>query len=206
MRRIRAAGGSGISPRSAATTSAGRLDGDEVGLREVAVVVGLLLRAPRGQRARRSVEVVCLLLDLAARLPDADLALDLGVDPARDEVEGVHVLDLRARAQLVGAGRSNRHVGVDAERPLLHLRVGDAELDDRLAQELEEPLRLLRRLDVRRGDDLDERRPAAVVVDERRVGAADPAGAPADVNGLRRVLLEMRSHDSDLAVAVCGRE
>ena len=51
----------------------------------------------------------------------------------------------------------------------------------------------------------DERRPAAVVVDERVVGAADPAGAPAHVHGLRSVLLEMRPRDPDHAVAVAGR-
>ena len=36
------------------------------------------------------------------------------------------------------------------------------------------------------------------------VGAADPARAPADVNGLRRVLLEMRAHDPDHTIAVCS--
>src|SRR6185436_3854632 len=47
-----------------------RLDRNEVGLREVAVVVGLLLRAPRGEPAGVDVEVVRLLDDLLAGLPD----------------------------------------------------------------------------------------------------------------------------------------
>ena len=76
------------------------------------------------------------------------------------------------------------------------------ELDDGLAQELEEALRLVGRTDVRRGDDLDQRRAAPVVVDERGVGAADTAGAAADMDGLRRVLLEVCADDSDHTVAV----
>ena len=150
------------------------------------------------------VEVVRVLLDRAAGLPDADLALDLGLDPARDEVEGVHVLDLRARPQLVRAGRTHGDVGVDPQRPLLHLGVGDPSSTIGLPQELEEALRLVGRADVRRGHDLDERRAAAVEVDERRVGTADPAGPPSDVDGLGRVLLEMRSHDPDHTIAVCS--
>ena len=54
------------------------------------------------------------------------------------------------------------------------------------------------------GDDLDERRAAAVEVDERVVGAADPAGPPADVRGLRRILLEVRADDPDLMVTLRG--
>ena len=182
----------------------GGLDGNEVGLGEVAVVVGLLLRASRGERPRPGVEVVRLLQHPVARLPHADLTLDLGLDPARDEVEGVHVLDLRPRAQLVRPGRPHRDVGVDAKRALLHLRIGDPELDDRLAEELEEALRLVGGADVGRRHDLDERRAAAVVVDERGVGAADAPGTPADVDRLRRVLLEVGAYDADHTVAICS--
>ena len=57
-----------------------RLDRDEIGLGEVAVVVRLLLRTPRREPVVGDVEVVGVLLHLAARLPDLDLAGDLGVD------------------------------------------------------------------------------------------------------------------------------
>ena len=60
---IRSAGGSGSSPRSRSTSSAERLDRDEVRLGEVAIVVRLLLRPPRRERACRRVEVVRLLLE-----------------------------------------------------------------------------------------------------------------------------------------------
>ena len=110
--------------------------------------------------------------------------------------ERVHVLDLAPRPQLVRAGGADGDVGVDAERPLLHLGVRDAELDDRLAEQLQEALRLLGGVDVGRGDDLDERGAAAVVVDERVLGAADAPRAAADVDVLRGVLLEVRADDS----------
>ena len=77
-----------------------------------------------------------------------------------------------------------------------------SELDDGLPQELEEALGLFRGADVWRGDDLDQRRSAPVVVDERGVRASDTAGAPPDVDGLCRVLLEVRPDDSDHTVAV----
>src|SRR5881397_2630185 len=58
--------------------------------------------------------------------------------------------------------------------------------------------RLLRRADVRLRDDLDERRAGPVEVDQRRARAVDPALGAADVQRLRRVLLEVRACDSDL--------
>ena len=159
----------------------------------------------RGQRARRGVVVVGLLLHLAAGLPYADLARDLRLDPSRHEVERVHVLELGARPQLARARRPDGDVRVDAQSAFLHLRVRDPELDDRLAQQLQEALRVLGGAEVRLRHDLDERSPAAVEVDEGVVGAADPPGASPDVDGLRGVLLEMRAHDPDLLVAVRAR-
>ncbi len=44
--------------------------------------------------------------------------------------EGVEVLDLAAGAEGVGADGADRHVGVDAQRPLLHLPVADAGGDE----------------------------------------------------------------------------
>ena len=53
-------------------------------------------------------------------------------------------------------------------------------------------------VDVGLGDDLDERRAAAVEVDERGAGAVDPARL-ADVAELRGVLLEVDAVDPDVA-------
>ena len=182
----------------------GRLDRNEIRLGEVAVVVGLLLRPARGQGRGGGVEVVGLLDHLASGLVDRDLARHLGVDPLRDEAERVHVLDLAARPKLRRAGGANRDVGIHAQRSLLHLGIGDPELDDRLPQELEETACFRRGMDVGSGDDLHERSADAVEVDERVLRAADPPGATADVDRLRRVLLEVRADDPDLVVAVHG--
>src|SRR5207244_3315208 len=74
-----------------------RLDRDEVGLGEVTVVLGFLLRAVQREPAGRRVEVQGLLDDVAAGLVDGDLALDLRLDPLRDEAKGVDVLELGTR-------------------------------------------------------------------------------------------------------------
>ena len=58
--------------------------------------------------------------------------------------------------------------------------------------------------DVRRGDDLDEWRSAAVEVDERIVGATDSARPTPDVHCLGRILLEVSAHDPDHTVAICS--
>ena len=57
---------------------------------------------------------------------------------------------------------------------------------------------LLGRAHVGLGDDLDQRRAAAVEVDDRRVGAVD-APARADVDELGRVLLEVHAVDAHVA-------
>ena len=81
-------------------------------------------------------------------------------------------------------------VGVAAQRALLHVHVAHAELAQRHAQQVEPVARLLGGVDVGLGDDLAQRRAAAVVVHDRGVGAVDPARL-AEVDELRRVLLEV---------------
>src|SRR5207245_1926392 len=98
---------------------------DEIGLGEVAVVVHFLLGAQRGKPVAGGVVVERLLHDLPSPLQDLHLARDLRADAALEEAEGVHVLQLRLRAQLDGAGRSHGDVGVAAQRALLHVHVAD---------------------------------------------------------------------------------
>ncbi len=59
-----------------------RRERHEIRLGEVAVVVRLLLRAQRRQRARARVEVERLLLDVATLRDDLLLTRDLGLDAA----------------------------------------------------------------------------------------------------------------------------
>ena len=103
----------------------------------------------------------------------------------------------RVRSSSEPAGRTET-LASTAQRSLLHACVGDAERDDRLAKELEEALGLLGRADVGLGDDLDQRRAAPVEVDQRPLRADLAARAAADVDGLRRVLLQVRADEADL--------
>ncbi len=148
-----------------------RLDRHEVGLGEVAVVVGLLLRAVHGEAVGVGVVVVRRLDERLPRLVRGDLLAERRLDRAADERERVHVLDLPARPVALLPALAHRDVDVGAQRALLHLRVGNAELGDRLAEEAEEPHRLVGRAQVGFRDDLEERRTTAVEVDERVVGA-----------------------------------
>ena len=74
----------------------------------------------------------------------------------------------------------------------------DAELAQRRAQQPQPLARLLGGAHVGLGDDLDQRRAAAVEVDDRGVGAVD-APARADVHELGRVLLEVHAVDAHVA-------
>ena len=71
----------------------------------------------------------------------------------------------------LAAGGAERDVGVAAQRALLHVHVADAELAQRRAQQPQPLPGLLGRAQVRLGDDLDQRRAAAVEVDDARVAS-----------------------------------
>jgi hypothetical protein len=170
----------------------------QVGLREVAVVVRLLLGAQRRDRLRPRVEVQRLLDHDAARGQQRLLPGDLGADPLLDEAERVHVLQLGLDPQLRAAGRADRDVRVAAQRALLHVHVADAELAQRRAQQAQELAGLLGRAQVGLGDDLGQRRAAAVEVHDRRRAAVD-APRRARVDELGGVLLEVHAVDAHVA-------
>ena len=102
---------------------AGDLDGDEVGIGEVAVVVRLLLAAHRAGGAALGVVEAGLLHHPAALLDELGLALDLVLDRLLDEAEGVDVLDLGAGAELLLPPGADGDVGVAAEGALFEVAV-----------------------------------------------------------------------------------
>ncbi len=131
------------------------------------------------------VEVPRLLHDLLAGREPSRLPGHLVADRALDTAQGVDVLGLGPRAERhrclsVGNLRPERHVGVAAQRALVHPDVADAEGAQQVAQrgdvrpgDLGRPLpRTLERL----GHDLDQRDAGAVVVDQGVLRAVDPAG------------------------------
>ena len=142
-----------------------------------------------------------------AALDQLALAGQLGVDAALDEAERVHVLQLGLRAQLLGALRADGDVRVAAKAPLLHVHIRCADRLDRRAQELQPLPRLRAGADIRLADDFDERRAAAVEVDERGAGAraVDPARLRL-VHQLGSVLFQVDAVDADIAQSpVCGQ-
>src|SRR5262245_34821336 len=131
-------------------------------------------------------EVERVLDDSLPALQEAALTLDLGLDASLQEAEAVHVLELGLRAELIRSRGPDGDVRVDAQRPLLHVHVGDAELADRGPQELSPLTDLLARAQVRLGDDLDQGRAGPVEIDERGTRAVNPPGLP-EMNHLGRV-------------------
>ena len=129
------------------------------------------------------------------------LAADLVAERPLDPAQRVDVLGLGSRAERSVGGRAQGHVGVTAQRALLHPDVGDTQRAQQVAQHGRRrpaPPRApgpgpLDRL----GDDLDQRDAGAVVVEQRVVGPVDPAGRPADVQRLAGVLLHVRPLDAD---------
>ncbi len=162
----------------------------QVGIREVAVVVRFFLRAHRPRLAAVRVVQARLLHDLAAALDQLDLARDLVVDRLLDEAERVQVLDLGARAELRLALRAHRDVRVAAERAFLHVAVADLEVAHERVDLLHVRDGFLGRAHVGLRDDLEQRRAGAVQVDARE---------PVEVlvQRLARVLLEVRARDAD---------
>src|SRR4030095_16361906 len=108
----------------------------------------------------------------------------LVLDRLLEEAEGVQVLDLPPRAELVRARRPHGDVGVAAERALLHVAVADADPAHQRVERLRVRHRFLRAPHVGLGNDLQERRAGAIQVDAAEI-------VEAFVNGLSRVLLQV---------------
>ena len=189
-RQHRQAGAHGLDPRLV------RHERHEVGLEEVPVVVGVLLVAQRVRPAVALVPVAGLLPHRLTTLDDEDLPLRLVVDGAAERSDRVHVLDLAAGAE-VAARPPDADVGVDAHRALLHLGVGRPDRQQDRAQLGHVLPRLFGRTDVRTADDLDQRHPGAVEVDQRVLGPVDAPLAAADVRRLAGVLLDVGALDAD---------
>ena len=172
-----------------------KFDGHEVGLGEVAVVVRVFLGAHRGSLHRLGVPPARLLHDrnrVGHALPLAPRLVDeRGVYAA----EGVHVLYLDLRAELLLADGPDRDVDVGAHVALFEVAVADARVDEHLLKRGQIGDRVVGRLHVGLGDDLHQGRSAAVEVDARGRGV---------VVDLRRVLLEVDVVDPDELLRAVG--
>ena len=168
----------------------------EVGLGEVAVVVGFFLGAQRLGAPRRLVPVPSLLLDGAPRLEDRDLPGGLVLDRSTQRAQRVEVLHLASGAECSGPRGPDRDVGVDSHGALLHAAVGRARRHQDAPQLGGIGAGLGGRADVGLAHDLDQWHPRSVVVDQRVVRRVDPT-ARAHMRELARVLLHVGPRHPD---------
>src|SRR5580700_3169665 len=145
----------------------------EVRLGKVAVVVRLLLAPLRDGAPLRLDPAPRFLNKGASGVEHAALPLDLRLERVLHCAERVHVLDLDLDAKLLGTARTQRDVGVAAERSLLEVAVVDADVHQDLPQAHQVLARRLRRAQVRFTDNLHQRHTATIEVDQGRRGALE---------------------------------
>ena len=138
-----------------------------------------------------------LLIDDAALLEHLGLAADLVGKAVVQALKRVEVLELGLGAQLGLAAAAQRHVAVAAHGTLLHGAVRDAQRHKDATELLHKQARFLGRAQVGLGDKLDERRAAAVVVDERLGRGGNAALGATHVDHLGGVLLHVDAQDAD---------
>ncbi len=136
-----------------------------------------------------------------ARFEDRRLAFRLVLQGPGQRAQRVHVLDLGAGAELLGAGGAQRDVGVDPQRSFFHLHVGDADGLEHAAELGDVGPGVLGGAEVGLAHDLQQRHPGPVVVDQAVVGAVHPAASPADVRRLAGIFFEVGPLDADPLVA-----
>src|SRR2546427_324012 len=100
-----------------------------------------------------------------ARFEDNDVGVAFVFGRFFYEKEGGWSFYFRFCAGFARATPAHADIGVAAERAFLHIAVADAGVEHDLAERGEIGVGLLGRADVRLGNNFDERRAAAVVVD-----------------------------------------
>ena len=169
----------------------------QVGIGEQTIVVGRFLHTHDHGTLTTRLPVAGLLVDDAALLEHLGLAADLVGKAVMQALKRVEVLELGLGAQLGLAAATQRHVAVAAHGALLHGAIGNAQRHKNAAELLHKQARFLGRAQVGLGDELDQRRAAAVVVDERLGSGGNAALGTAHVDHLGGVLLHVDAQDAD---------
>ena len=138
-----------------------------------------------------------LLIDDAALLEHLGLAANLVGKAIVQALKRVEVLELGLGAQLGLAAAAQRHVAVAAHGTLLHGAVRNTQRHKDAAELLHKQASLLGRAQVGLGDKLNQRRAAAVVVDERLGRGGNAALGTAHVHHLGSVLLHVDAQDAN---------
>ena len=176
----------------------GRIQGHQIGLREVPVVVRLLLGAEFVGATLVLVPVAGLLLDSVTGGDEVNLTSGLVDDCSSQRAQRVDVLHLAAGSQLGIAHGPDRHVAVHPHRSLLHLSVRRADGHQNRPKLADVGTGVLSRTQVGSAHDLNEWNASPVVVDQRVAGLVDPT-ATTHVRALASVLLEVCSLDAHLS-------
>src|SRR6185295_19703485 len=164
--------------------------GKEIGIRKIAVVLRIFLRAHGARFIPVRVIEARLLLDRAAAFEDLDLARRFVLDRLFHEAELREVRDLAAGAETGIARLPDRDVGVAAERTFLQVAVADPDPDHQRVKRARVGDRFGGAAQFRFGDDFQQRRASAVEVDAAHLGEVL-------VQRLAGVLLEMGAREPD---------
>ena len=175
----------------------GELQRQQIGVREVAIVVRLFLRTHRAGLALVRIVQPGFLIDGAAILQNSDLAAGFIMDRLPYKADRVHVLDLAAGAEAL-AGPPHRDVDVRAQVALLHVAVAGAEIAQDRAKLGDVALRFLGGADIRLRDDLHQGNARTVEIDKGH-------GGMLIVQQLAGVLLQMQSLDTDRHALAAGK-
>ena len=138
-----------------------------------------------------------LLVDDAALLEHLGLAANLVGKAVMQALKRVEVLELGLGAQLGLAAATQRHVAVAAHGTLLHGAVRNAQRHKDATELLHKQASLLGRTQVGLGDELNQRRAAAVVVNERLGRGGNAALGTAHVHHLGGILLHVDAQDAN---------
>ena len=169
----------------------------QVGIGEQTIVVGRFLHTHDHGALAAGLPVAGLLIDDSALLEHLGLTADLVGKAVMQALKRVEVLELGLGTQLGLAAAAQRHVAIAAHGTLLHGAVRNAQRHKDAAELLHKQASLLGRAQVGLGDELDQRRAAAVVVDERLGRGGNAALGAAHVNHLGGVLLHVDAQDAD---------
>src|SRR2546425_1837163 len=146
------------------------VDGEKIGLREIAIVVGLFFRTHGDGVAFGLIPEARFLREAAAGFENAGVACDFVFERFLQETEGVEILYFDLGAEFFRAAQADADVSIAAERAFFHVAIANASVEEDLAERGEVGMGLFGRAHVGLGDDFGERGAAAVVIHIRLSG------------------------------------
>ncbi len=103
-------------------------DRQEIGFREIAIVVGDFFGAHRSGRILLGVIQARFLGDTSTTVQNVSLTFVLAVNGALNKPERIHVLDFGARTELIRALFAQRNIDIAAHGALGHVAIRDAQI------------------------------------------------------------------------------